>query len=252
MMRNLKILAFVGILISTLASCDETEGPVYNGDAVGLNQTLASISVPITGSTETFPVSVTKTSSVDRTFGLEFVGDAPVAGGVSLGAITVLADSYEGTASVNFDFDAITLADGQKDIFSVKATSDNTEVFGTVLEIEYFKAIVCNDATLFIQGDRYAGETGFSIEDDMGNVVYTMPGGSLSSVAAGATPTTFTAPITLADGCYVAVITDSYGDGQGDSANGDGFFRITCSIATFATGGGQFTTEDRVPFCVNQ
>jgi hypothetical protein len=246
-----KIISIVFIASMLFTSCDQ-DNITYEGTAVGLSITSVQVSVPIDGSTEMFPVTITSTSPEERTFGLEFVGDAPAAGGVSLGTITVPADSYDGTASVNFDFDVITLGDGITDTFSIRATSESTGVFGTVLEIEYFKAVICNDATLFIQGDRYAGETGFSIEDDMGNVVYTMPGGSLSSVAAGTTPTTFTAPITLADGCYVAVITDSYGDGQGDSANGNGFFTIECSIVTFATGGGIFTTEDRVPFCVNQ
>jgi len=239
---------FLGALL--LTSCDQDQ-LIFEGTAVGLSDTSAQISVPTGGSTEEFAVTITKPSSAARTFGIEFVGNAPAAGGVTLGTITIPADSYLGTASVVFDFNAIVLADGVTDTFSIKATSDTTETFGTILVVEYFKAIICNDATLFIQGDRYAGETGFTIEDDMGNEVYAMPGGSLSSVAAGATPTTFTAPITLADGCYVAIITDSFGDGQGDAANGDGFFEITCSILTFARGGGVFGEFDRVPFCVN-
>jgi hypothetical protein len=247
-----KIFITFSIFASILFTSCEYDAVVYEGTAVGLSQSSAQVSVPDTGTSETFPVTITSPSSEARTFGLEYVGDAPAAGGVTLGTITVPADSYEGTATVDFDFSAINLADGVTDTFSIKATSTSTDVFGTVLEIEYFKAVVCNDATFFIQADRWGGETGFFIEDDMGNVVYTMPAGSLANVASGAAPTSFTADVFLADGCYVAVVTDSYGDGQVDGANPNGFYNITCSILTFVSGGGAIGSEQRRSFCVNQ
>lgn len=244
-MKNLKLFAAFAIIITTFISCDETEGTIYNGNAVGLASTSASISVPAIGVSETFPVTVTAPSSVARTFSLEYVGDAPVAGGVTLGTINVPADSYAGTATVSFDFGAINLADGEKDVFSIIASSPDTEVFGTVLTIEYFKAIICNDATFTINTDFWADETGFTITDDAtGNVVYTMPALSRGEQ-------TFTADIFFADGCYTATITDSYGDGQ--VANGvTGDYSITCSIATFASGGGAFGASESITFCVNQ
>jgi hypothetical protein len=244
-MKNLKLFAAFAIIITTLISCDETEGNIYNGNAVGLASTSASISVPVIGVSETFPVTVTAPSSAARTFSLEYVGDAPEAGGVTLGTITVPADSYTGTATVIFDFDAISLADGEKDEFSIIASSPDTEVFGTVLTIEYFKAIICNDATFTINTDLYAEETGFTITDDTtGTVVYTMP-----ALSRGVQ--TFTADVFLADGCYTAEMTDSYGDGQIDGTV-TGSYTITCSIATFASGGGSFGASQTRQFCVNQ
>ncbi|MFT4838236.1 MAG: hypothetical protein ACJAWA_001241 [Nonlabens sp.] len=240
-----KIFITFSIFASILFTSCEYDAVVYEGTAVGLNQSSAQVSVPDTGTSETFPVTITSPSSEARTFGLEYVGDAPAAGGVTLGTITVPADSYEGTATVDFDFSAINLADGVTDTFSIKATSTSTEVFGTVLEIEYFKAVICNDATFTINTDFYAGETGFSITDDAtGNVVYTMP-------ALGNGVQTITADIFLADGCYTATITDSYGDGQLDGTV-TGNYTITCSILTFASGGGGFGASQSRSFCVNQ
>ncbi|MFT7386640.1 MAG: hypothetical protein ACI82E_001406, partial [Nonlabens sp.] len=62
---------------------------------------------------------------------------------------------------------------------------------------------------------------------------------------------TITADIFLADGCYTATITDSYGDGQLDGTV-TGNYTITCSILTFASGGGGFGASQSRSFCVNQ
>jgi hypothetical protein len=241
-----KIFITFSIFASILFTSCEYDAVVYEGTAVGLSESSAQVSVPDTGTSETFSVTVTSPSSEARTFGLEYVGDAPEAGGVTLGTITVPADSYEGIATVDFDFNAITLADGVTDTFSIKATSTTTDVFGTVLVIEYFKAVICNDATFTINTDLYAEETGFTITDDAtGNVVYTMP-----ALSRGVQ--TFTADVFLADGCYTATITDAFGDAQADGTV-TGNYTLTCSILTFASGGGGgFGASQSRTFCVNQ
>lgn len=241
-----KILITFTLIAAVLFTSCEEDAVIYNGSAVGLAQRTAQVSVPVSGLSETFPVTVTTPADEARTFGLEFVGDAPEAGGVSLGTITVPANSYEGEATVNFDYNAINLADGITDTFSVRATSDNTDVFGTILEIEYFKAIVCNNATLTLNTDLYAEETQITITDDAtGTVVYTTP-----PFTRGVQ--TFTADIFLDDGCYTATITDVFADGQVDGTNPNGDYSITCSILTFATGGGAFGASQSRSFCVNQ
>jgi hypothetical protein len=239
-----KIISIVFIASLLFTSCDQ-DNVTYEGTAVGLSITSAQVSVPVEGSTEMFPVTITSTSPEDRTFGLEFVSDLPTGGGVTLGTITVPANSYDGTASVDFDFGNITLGDGITDTFSIRATSESTAIFGTVLVIEYFKAVICNNSTFTINTDLYAEETGFTITNDVTGVVeYTMPP-LLRGVQ------TFTADIFLEDGCYTATITDSYGDGQVDTTV-TGNYSITCSILTFASGGGTFGASQSRSFCVNQ
>lgn len=241
-----KIFITLSIIASVVLTGCEYEGEIFSGTAVGLDATSVQVSVPVNGITRTFPATVTSPAAEDRTFGLEFVGDAPAAGGVSLGTITIPANSYEGTATVTFDFNAITLGDGETDSFSVQATSESTDIIANLVQVEYFKAIVCNDATFTLNTDLYAEETGFTITDDAtGAVVYTMP-----ALSRGVQ--TFTAPITLPDGCYTATITDSFGDGQVDGTNPNGSYSITCSILTFASGGGVFGASQSRSFCVNQ
>jgi hypothetical protein len=243
-----KIITALGFIGSLLFIGCELDPTVYTGTAVGLeaNNTITQISVPVAGSSRSFPATVTTLSGDARTFGLEFVGDAPVAGGVTLGSITIPANSYEGTATVNFDFNAINLGDGETDFFAIQAASESTDIIANVVEIEYFKAIVCNDATFTLNTDLYAEETGFTITNDAtGAVVYTMP-----ALSRGVQ--TFTAPITLPDGCYTATITDAFGDGQVDGSNPNGNYSITCSILTFASGGGVFGASQTRSFCVNQ
>lgn len=247
-----KILITFTLIAAVLFTSCEEDAVIYNGTAVGLNQRNAQVSVPTTGTSETFPVTITSPSAEARTFSLEFVGDAPAAGGVSLGSITVPADSYDGTATVNFDFDAINLGDGETDTFTIRAKSDNTDIFGTELEIEYFKAVVCNDATLTIITDFWAEETGFSIVDSSGNEVFGFPQGTLLQGEQ-----VFTADIFLADGCYTATMTDQFNDGQVSDGNfgstvATGSWSIDCSILTFAAGGGAFVGDDVVNFCVGQ
>lgn len=249
------IIAFTLVGALFITSCDKDQ-LVYEGSAVGLVSpgSTVQISVPTTGSTETFPVIVTSTSSEARTFALEFVGDAPAAGGVSLGTVTVPADSYDGTASINFDFDSITLADGITDTFVFRTSSDTIEVINTQVTIEYFKAIICNDATLTFITDFWAEETGFSItEDATGSVIYSFAQGDLAQGEQ-----TIMQDIFLADGCYTAVTTDQFGDGQSsDGGSGStvatGGWSIDCSILTFATGGGaNIGSSQTVNFCVGQ
>lgn len=251
-MKIYKIFALAGLMLTALVGCDETEPIIFDGEAVKFDQTSFSTSVPTTDLELTIPISSTIVTDADRTFQIEVVS-ADNADEFTIGEARIPANQYDGTATVNFDFSAITGNDGDLKTAELRLIPvGNTQVFSETVVIEYFRAIVCNDVTFFIQADRYGGETGFRVEDANGTAVYTMPAGSISTVGAGVAPTTYTANFNLPDGCYTAVITDSYGDGQVDGANPNGFYEITCSIATLATGGGAFMGEERTNFCVNQ
>lgn len=250
-MKNLiKILSVFAII--ALTSCEE-DLRVINPEAVKFDQANFEVQVPRSGVTVTIPISATKTSTSDRTFQVVKSDESTNTAEFSVGTATIPANSFTGTVTVTFNFADITGQDGDvKNAVLDFVTDGSYELFEGSANIKYFRAITCNDVSLFIQADRWGGETGFRIENAAGNVVYTMPAGSLTTVAAGVAPTSFTANFNLPDGCYTAVITDAYGDGQVDGTNPNGFFRITCSIATYATGGGAIGSEQRVPFCVNQ
>lgn len=253
-MKN--IFKFFTVCIATMfmTSCDtELDKITYSGSAVKFDQLALERQIPRAGLTVSVPISSTTISTVDRTFPVVKSAESTNASEFTVGVATIPANSYTGTVDVTFTFAGITGVDGdvKKAIINFEPNTAY-DIFAGSLTITYFRAITCNDVSLFIQADRWGGETGFRIENAAGNVVYTMPAGSLTTVAAGVAPTSFTANFNLPDGCYTAVITDAYGDGQVDGTNPNGFFRITCSIATYATGGGAIGSEQRVPFCVNQ
>lgn len=243
-------IKFIGVcMIALLASCDE-DAVVFdnvNGDtAVSFKQTNFETSVPQAGITVTVPVEITTVSSESRTFNVSIL-EADDTAAITLGSVVIPADSYEGSLDINLDFTAIGGNDGELREASIQLTpSEGATTYSDIVNLTYFREIVCNDATLTINTDSFASETGFQIIDDAGVIVYELATGSLANGVQ-----TFTADIFLADGCYTAVITDSYSDGQVDSTT-TGNFTITCSIITFATGGGAFGASQSVPFCVNQ
>jgi hypothetical protein len=254
-------IKFIGVItIAFITSCNQD--PVVfdnvNGQtAVSFTAINFEESIPTEGKTITIPVQVTTVSTESRSYSVSVV-EASDPTAFTLGEVVIPADSYDGELVVNISFAEIGGMDGDLRTAIIQLTpSGDATAYSDVATINYFRAIVCNDVTLFIQADRWGGETGFYINDDMGNRVYTMPVGSLANVPAGAPTTSFTADIFLEDGCYEAVITDSYGDGQVDGSNPNGSYTITCSILTFATGGGVFTaspgpSSQSRSFCVNQ
>ncbi|MEO9954383.1 hypothetical protein [Nonlabens sp.] len=244
-------IKFIGVcMIALLASCDD-DAVVFdnvNGDtAVSFKQTNFETSVPQAGVTVTVPVEITTISTENRTYNVSLL-EADDTAAITLGSVVIPADSYEGALDISIDFAAIGGNDGELREASIQLTpSEGATAYADIVNLTYFREIVCNDATLTINTDSFASETGFQIIDDAGVVVYELATGSLANSVQ-----TFTTDIFLADGCYTAVITDSFGDGQVDGTNPDGNFTLTCSIITFASGGGSFGASQSVPFCVNQ
>ena len=237
-------------MIALLASCDE-DAVVFdnvNGEtAISFKQTNFETSVPQAGVTVTVPVEITTISSESRTYNVSVL-EADDTAAITLGSVVIPADSYEGSLDISLDFSAIGGDDGELRVATIQLTpSEGATAYADVVNLTYFREIVCNDATLTINTDLYAEETGFQIVDDSGAIVYELATGSLARGVQ-----TFTADIFLADGCYTAIITDAYADGQVDGTNPNGNFTLTCSIINFASGGGAFGASQSVPFCVNQ
>jgi hypothetical protein len=249
-MKMKNYIKFIAVCLTAFIISCESEEPIFdnvNGQtAIQFTQAAYSTSIPVEGLTLSIPVLSTTVSGEARSFNIT-VNDATNPAEFTVGSLTIPADSYEGVLSVAFDYAAITGNDGdlKTATFTIETSGETTAAFKGSTTVDYFREIICNDTTFTINTDFYAGETGFSITDDAtGNVVYTMP-------ALGNARQTFTAAIYLADGCYTATITDSYGDGQLDGTV-TGNYTITCSIITFASGGGAFASSQSRSFCVNQ
>lgn len=243
-------IKFIAICLTAFIVSCESEEPIFdnvNGQtALQFTQAAYSTSIPVEDLTLTIPVLSTTISGEARSINVT-VTDATNPAEFTVGSLTIPADSYEGVLSVNFDYSAISGNDGDlKTVtFNIDTAEGTTAAFKGSTTVDYFREIICNDAVFTINTDFYANETGFTITDDAtGNVVYTLP-----ALANGVQ--TITQNIFLADGCYTATITDSYGDGQLDGTN-VGNYSLTCSIITFASGGGSFGSSQSRSFCVNQ
>ena len=244
-------IKFIGVcMIALLASCDD-DAVVFdnvNGEtAVSFKQINVETSVATTGTTVTVPVEITTVSTESRSFAVSIL-EADDTAAFTLGSVVIPANAYEGSLDISIDFAGIGGNDGDLREAMIQLTpSEGATAYADIVTVTYFREIVCNDARLTINTDLYAEETGFQILDDTNTVVYELVAGTLSQGVQ-----TFTADIFLADGCYTAVITDVFSDGQVDGTNPNGNFTLTCSIVTFASGGGAFGASQSVPFCVNQ
>lgn len=239
-------ISLAAILISCDPDSQEQFDNVNGQTAVAFAQTSIETSVPTEGKTITLPVTVTTISTESRSFNVS-VSEADDANAITLGNVVIPANTYEGTIDISIDFDQIGGNDGDVRTALIQITpSEGATAYNEIATVSYFREIVCNDVILTINTDSFASETGFQILDDMRNVVYELVAGQLADGVQ-----TVTEDIFLEDGCYTAVITDTFGDGQVDQ-NVTGDFTITCSIITYATGGGAFGPRQEVPFCVNQ
>ncbi len=100
-----------------------------------------------------------------------------------------------------------------------------------------------NAVTLSILTDNYPGETTWDVRDSGGNVL-------ASGGPYGASGTTYTENICIADGCFDFTIYDSYGDGI-CCAYGSGSYTLTedATGSTLASGGA-FGSQETTGFCV--
>lgn len=250
-MKNYKFYGLLVALTLIVASCEQEDiGTTFDVDggqtAISFTTSNFSTSVPDTDLNFQVPVNVTTVSSQERTYTASVVS-ADNASEFSLGNVVIPAGEYNGNLSVNFDFSAITGADGDlKEVVISLVPPAGGTAYNETVTISYFRAIICNDPVLTFAVDTFGEESGFQILDSDGTVVFDIPVGSFGRPPAG---TVFTISIpTLPDGMYTAVLIDSYGDGQDDS----GGYSIDCSISNLATGGGvNFGNEQRVDFFIN-
>jgi hypothetical protein len=248
-MKKIILLGFAAML--SLVSCDkEDELRVFDNEngqtALSLEQTSYNVSVPVEDLVLKIPVNVTTVSSQERTFTVN-VDDATNASEFTVGNVVIPAGAYSGELSVNFDFSAITGADGDTKTVTLSLVPPaGGSTFNEVVEVTYFRAIVCNDPILTVTTDLYGEETGFFIEDSTGANVFNIPQGAFPRGRA-----TYAIEVpTLADGAYTITITDAYADGQADGTT-VGSYKLDCSIINLVTAGGNFGASQTRSFEIN-
>lgn len=260
-MKNILKVLFICAL---LTSCEETESPLFDGTTgVGFGVEVFEVAVPEGGITVSIPVVSTTASSQERTFEAYAVvvneeTDLSLSD-YTIGAVTVPADSYEGTVEVTFNYDGL-------EDFTPYTLGLALEVPGggsafppvrvDILKEFDITEFVCADLTLTLVEDAYADERDWDIKDSSGAIVAqcsdyaACPGGQPSG---SLDPTTYNYNIpTLAAGEYTLTVYDSYGDGMFDG-NIEGNYNLYCaaqSVVSYASGGGNFGDSDSTTFTI--
>lgn len=260
-MKNIFKVLLVCILF---ASCDETESILFDGTTgVGFGQTTFNVAVPEQGITVAIPVVSTTLSTESRTFDAVAVEINPETdlepSDYTIGAVTVPANSYEGTLEVTFSADG--LEDFTPYTLGVALVVPGGGSNFPPIRIDILKefdiaTFACTDLTLLLNEDAFADERNWEITNSSGVVVAecsdytTCPGGAPSgSIPAAAY--SFAIP-TLPAGDYTFTIFDSYGDGQFDG-NNEGNYDLFCtaqSVVSYASGGGNWGDSESTDFTV--
>ncbi|MCT4628476.1 hypothetical protein [Winogradskyella sp.] len=252
-MRTNKYLLFIlSITFIFNVSCND-ELDVFKtaeGTLLSFRQTSYELSIPQEDITLTIPVSISNVSDTSRTFNVSILSATEgTANEYSIGSIIVPANANEGSLDIDFDFSEILGEDGDLKNLSVGISeSDDASSYSDVVDITYFREIVCNDLTLTVISDVWASETYVTLEQADGTVLIDrfFPFGGNSTQ-----PQTFTQDFNLPDGDYVLKIGDSYGDGMQGTGGGvtlTGSYSLTCSIITHASGEGTFDVAEADPF----
>jgi hypothetical protein len=246
-----KIILLGCAVMLSLVSCDkDDELRVFDNEngqtALAFEKTSYNESVPLEDLTLQIPVIVTTVSNQERTFTVN-VDDATNASEFTVGNVVIPAGEYGGNLTVNFDFSAITGADGDTKTVTLSLVPPaGGSTYKDVVEVTYFRAIVCNDPVLTVTTDLYGEETGFFITNSAGVVVFNIPQGSFPRGRA-----TYTIDVpTLPDGTYTITITDVYSDGQVDGTT-TGSYSLDCSIINLVTAGGAFGASQTSTFEIN-
>ena len=248
-MKNIFKLVAMIVFVGSFTNCEEDLiiFDAENGQtAISFATTSFNLSIPQEDFILEIPVNSTTSSTSERSFNVNVDSNTGSAGEATIGSLVIPAGEFVGILSINFDFSAIDGNDGDvKDlVLSLTAPSGGAS-FNDVVSISYFREIICNDAVLTLNTDFWASETGFTITDSSGTVVFQVAEGSLPNGVA-----TYTFDINLADGDYTATITDQFGDGQ-DDGTVIGNYTLTCSIINLASGGGAIGSSESMMFTIN-
>lgn len=257
-MKNIFKYIIAIAVVTSFSSCEE-DLVIFDPDsgqtAVSFASTTYNLSIPPEDLVLEVPVDVTTSSDVDRTFDVLVESSTEdTANEYTIGTVTVVAGSYNGILTVNFDYSEIAGEDGDVKELDLRIDApDGVTSFNDLVSIEYFREIICNDLHIIIVSDVWASETSFGITDADGNDIiapfFPFGGDSLTAQV-------FEADFTLPDGDYLFTLYDSFGDGQ-EGGSGDvnltGSYALTCSIITHASGEGTLDNDsyETTAFTVN-
>ena len=250
-MKKFRILTALLVLVSFMA-CDKDDAIINNvydnNGQTGVGFTTASTSVAVRpeGTSTSVGVQATTTSASARSYDVVVNAESTGAiGDYTIGAVTIPADSYDGTLEVSFVDTNLEESVPYTLILDLQLPDGVAVVGSKTVTFNYNKYLICNDFVLTMNEDSYSDERSWDVTDEAGDIVESGDGYEYVSGGQQIIET-----MTLADGCYTFTIYDSYGDGQFDGVT-TGNYSLDCSIINVANGEGNWGSSESTDFCVN-
>ena len=250
-MKKFRILTALLVLVSFMA-CDKDDAIINNvydnNGQTGVGFTTASTSVAVRpeGTSTSVGVQATTTSASARSYDVVVNAESTGAiGDYTIGAVTIPADSYDGTLEVSFVDTNLEESVPYTLILDLQLPDGVAVVGSKTVTFNYNKYLICNDFVLTMNEDSYSDERSWDVTDEAGDIVESGDGYQYVSGGQQIIET-----MTLADGCYTFTIYDSYGDGQFDGVT-TGNYSLDCSIINVANGEGNWGSSESTDFCVN-
>ena len=245
-MKKLKLILLTVLTVFAFTSCEEEMPAGQNANYITFGKTTYSTGVDV-GGTKSFdiPVYTANVVGTDRAFDITVLPTSTAAAGSYTvpTSVTVPAGSNEGTLTVvltdtnlGIGINALRLKFADVEGLSIGAN--------TVLN--YIQNCTEVTASLRLNFDFYASETGWRITDALGGVVASKAAGSYTDGAAPATET-----IKLCAGRnYTLIVTDAFGDGMNDGSK-IGDYTLTIGGVVKVAGSGSFTASRSTAFNTN-
>jgi hypothetical protein len=245
-MKKLKLILLTVLTVFAFTSCEEEMPAGQNANYITFGKTTYSTGVDV-GGTKSFdiPVYTANVAGTDRSFDVTVLTTSTAAAGSYTvpTSVTVPAGSNEGTLTV-----VLTDTNLGIGINALRLSFAPVEGLsrGANTVLNYIQNCTEVTASLMLNFDFYASETGWRITDALGGVVASKPAGSYAD---GSSPVTESIKL-CAGRNYTLVVTDAYGDGMNDGSR-IGNYTLTIGGVVKVSGTGSFTASRSSAFNTN-
>lgn len=242
-MKKIAYIFLMVFSVISLQNCEDTYLPPTL-EYITFGKAVYSVGVDVGGTkTVEIPVYAGNIVSSDRTFDVVVDGSAASTGSYTApSSVTIPGGTNKGTLVVNLSDTNLGIGVNK---LTIKFVADGQTTVGAATRIDYIQN--CEEVTLTLNFvfDAWGSETGWQIKDALGGIVVSKPRNTYADGQATATES-----ITLCAGRdYTLIITDYYGDGLSDPANGS--YTLSLGGTVKVTGGGNFGASQTTAFDTN-
>lgn len=244
MKKILLILTVFTVLFSLNGCTEEVEAPQTNYITFGATTYSTGVDV---GGSKTFdiPVYTANITGSDRAFEVTVLPTSTAAAGSYTVPTTVNIPAGTNKGTLSIVLTDTNLGIGVNALRLKFADVEGLSI-GANTTLSYIQNCTEVTASLRLNFDFYASETGWRITDELGGVVASKAAGSYADGAAPATET-----ITLCAGRnYTLTVTDAFSDGMNDGSK-IGDYTLTIGGVVKVAGSGSFTASRSTAFNTN-